>query len=466
MIIDIEQENSELNISFFNKEGGVSIKNIRIPEEEMYNWEYCKSGEKSYPGTLSWDDKPVKKKKAKNISNFRVIEYIESLPSGTIDEIYEFNTPKKWFMDIEVEIGDEWPKPETAKYPVTAIAFCNGKKMICMGLKDLSAVQIKSIENRMNQHLEKQLNGMVMEFTYLKFSSEYDMLVSFFHKAILKLPLLTGWNFTKFDWQYLTNRCKRLNINMKPSSVSGKLVGKDNPMPMHRLIVDYMDIYKKWDRVVDIKENNTLDFVASAALGVQKVKFNGSLQELYNNDFESYIFYNVVDTKLVELIDEKLNTLQTFLTLANITKVEINRAFSPIYMAEAAMCRECLNRNKVIPKSEKVEKKKGKYEGAFVVDPKTGLYEWVGSLDFASLYPFIMRQWNISPDSYLRNIKVGETVDFEKEILTASGAVFSKKEDSIFRTVLTDYYNKRKTAKKEYEAIEAEIQYLEQQLNN
>jgi DNA polymerase elongation subunit (family B) len=135
-------------------------------------------------------------------------------------------------------------------------------------------------------------------------------------------------------------------------------------------------------------------------------------------------------------------------------------------MAEAAMCRECLNRNKVIPKSEKIERKKGKYEGAFVVDPKTGLYEWVGSLDFASLYPFIMRQWNISPDSYLRNIKVGETVDFEKEILTASGAVFSKKEDSIFRTVLTNYYNKRKSAKKEYEAIEAEIQYLEQQLNN
>jgi DNA polymerase elongation subunit (family B) len=465
MIIDIEQEKSELSISYFNKEGGVSFKNIRIPESEMFNWEYCLSGEKSQPEVKSWDDKPVKKRRAKYITNFRVIEFIESLPMETTAELYEYHTPKKWFLDIEVEIGEEWPKAETAKYPVTAIAFCRGERMICMGLKDLSAQQIQRIEQRMNQHLEKQLNGLKMSFSYLKFSSEYDMLVSFFHKAILKMPLLTGWNFVQFDWQYLVNRCKKLGVDTRPSSLSGKLVGKSE-FPMHRLVLDYLDIYKKWDKVVEIKENNTLDFVANSVLGIQKVKYDGSLQELYNNDFESYIFYNVVDTKLVELIDEKINTMQTFLTLANITKVEINRAFSPIYMAEAAMCRECLNRNKVIPKKDKIEKKKGKYEGAFVVDPKAGLYEWVGSLDFASLYPFIMRQWNISPDSYLRHTRPGETVDLDKEILTTSGAVFSKKEDSILRTVLTDYYNRRKQAKREYEAIEAEIQYLEQQLNS
>jgi DNA polymerase elongation subunit (family B) len=351
-------------------------------------------------------------------------------------------------------VGDEWPKPDTAKYPVTAIAFSCDKKLVVLGWRPLKREQILSIKKRIEEHLKIEV-----DFNYLCFPSEYDMLISFFHKAIKQMPLLTGWNFIGYDWTYLVNRCKRLNIDISHSSVSGKLVGKD-AFPMHRLVVDYMEIYKKWDRVIDVKENNTLDFVAQAALGIPKVKYNGTLQELYTNDYESYIFYNAVDTKLVELIDARLNTLQTFLTLGNITKVEAQRAFSPIYMAEIAMCREFLSRGRVMPRMDKQKKSRESYEGAFVVEPKTGLYEWVASFDFASLYPFIMRQWNISPESYVRNINPGETIDTEREILCSSGAVFEKNTDSAFRTILTNYYNKRKRAKSEYEEIENEIQKL------
>jgi DNA polymerase elongation subunit (family B) len=453
-MIDIEQRDSSLTISYFDENGDVALERFAIPHEEMFEWEYSEGGERPHPGVLSWDGKPVKRKRTKFLSKWRLEEYLLSLPAERTKNIYSSNAPKKFFIDIEVFVGDEWPKPELAKTPVTAITFCHREKIVSMGTKPLSAEQIFNIKKKIEEHIKEKV-----DFNYLYFKNEYDMLVSFFLKAVQKMPLLTGWNFVGFDWTYLINRCKRLNIDITESSPTGKLTG-DLMMPAHRLVVDYLDVYKKWDRVIDIKENNTLDYVAKAALGVPKIKYPGTLQDMYETDFESYIFYNAVDTKLVEMIDRKINTMQTFLTLGNITRVEASRAFSPIWMAEAAMTRENYRRGRVFPKTDRMTKKREAYEGAFVVEPKTGLYEWVASFDFASLYPSIMRQWNISPESYLHNVDKIEKVDTEKFIKCSSGAVFKKDQDSVFRTILADYYGKRKAAKKEYLAIEEEIEML------
>jgi DNA polymerase elongation subunit (family B) len=453
-MIDIEQLDGSLRISYFNEDGEVEIDKFDIPSDQMFEWEYCTGDDKPHPGVYSWDGKPVKKKRARYLSKWRIEEFLNSLPEHRTANIFSTNAPKKFFLDIEVEVGDEWPKPDTAKFPVTAITFCNGNRLISMGTRPLTAEQIMSIKKRIIDHLKEDI-----DFNYLYFKSEYDMLVSFFYKAIQKMPLLTGWNFIGYDWTYLINRCKRLNIDPSAASPTHRMIG-DVQLPAHRLVVDYLDVYKKWDRVIDIKENNTLDFVAKAALGIPKVKYNGTLQDLYENDFESYIFYNAVDTKLVEMIDRALNTLQTFLTLGNITRVEANRAYSPIWMAEGAMAREFQRRGRVFPKTDNAKKKREAYEGAFVVDPKTGLYEWVVSFDFASLYPSIMRQWNISPESYLRNVTDASQVDLETEILCSSGAVFRKDQDSAFRTILTEYYGKRKASKKAYMEIEEEIEKL------
>lgn len=454
-MIDIEQKDSTLTISYFDENGDVALDKIVVPSEEMFEWEYCTGTDKPHPGVLSWDGKPVRKKRTKFLSKWRIEEFLLSLPSERTANIHSSNTPKKFFIDIEVFVADEWPKPELAKTPVTAITFCHEDKIISMGTKQLTAEQIFNIKRKIEEHIKRKV-----DFNYLYFKTEYDMLVSFFHKAVQKMPLLTGWNFIGFDWTYLINRCKRLNIDIAPCSPTYKLNG-DLTFPAHRLVVDYLDVYKKWDRVIDIKENNTLDYVAKAALGIPKIKYPGTLQDMYENDFETYIFYNAVDTKLVEMIDTKINTMQTFLTLGNITKVEANRAFSPIWMAEAAMARENWSRGRVFPKTEKMTKKREAYEGAFVVDPKTGLYEWVASFDFASLYPSIMRQWNISPESYLYNVGKDEEIDTAKYIKASSGAVFKKDQDSVFRTILADYYGKRKVAKKVYMEIEEDIEQLQ-----
>ena len=453
-MIDIEQKDSTLTISYFDDKGDIALDRIVIPSDEMFEWEYCTGNDKPHPGVLSWDGKPVKKKRTRFLSKWRIEEFLMSLPAERTANIYSSNAPKYFFIDIEVFVGDEWPKPELAKTPVTAITFCHEDKIIAMGTKQLTAEQIFNIKKRIEDHINRKV-----DFNYLYFKTEYDMLTSFFLKAVLKMPLLTGWNFIGFDWTYLINRCKRLNIDISPASPTYKLNG-DLQLPAHRLVVDYLDVYKKWDRVIDIKENNTLDYVAKAALGINKIKYAGTLQDMYENDFETYIFYNAVDTKLVEMIDKKINTMQTFLTLGNITKVEANRAFSPIWMAESAMARENWSRKRVFPKTDKMTRKREGYEGAFVVEPKTGLYEWVASFDFASLYPSIMRQWNISPESYLYNVGKDEPIDTEKYIKTSSGAVFNKDEDSVFRTILAEYYGKRKVSKKAYTEIEEEIEHL------
>lgn len=455
-MIDIEQRDGVLQISYFDAEGEVSIKKFQVPNNEMYEWEYCEPGAKDAdPVIKSWDGRPVRKRRSKFLSKWRIEEYLYSLPEEETREIYEFNVPKKFFVDIEVEVTDEWPKPETAKFPVTTVAFCRDNRVFVMGTKPLTEKDIKSISKRINDYLKEEV-----EFQYIYFKSEYDMLFSFFHKALQKMPLVTGWNFVGFDWTYLINRCKRLGIDPSVASLSRKLVGKWE-LPMHRVVVDYLEVYKKWDRIIDVKENNTLDFVAKAALGIQKVKYPGTLQELYESDYDQYVFYNAVDAMLVQMIDKKLQSMLTFLKLGAVAQVETTRAYSPIWMAESAMARENCRRGLVFPKSDTSKRKRQAYEGAFVHEPKTGLYEWVTSFDFASLYPTVMRQWNISPESYVKNIMPGEEVDLEKHIKTASGALFKRDKDSVFKSILVDYYSKRKAAKKIAQELESEIAELQ-----
>jgi DNA polymerase elongation subunit (family B) len=229
-------------------------------------------------------------------------------------------------------------------------------------------------------------------------------------------------------------------------------------LPQHMLLVDYMDIYQKWDRSVDVKENYSLDWTAQKVLGVNKVKYPGSFQDLYRKDFDQYVFYNAIDTILVEEIHYKLKTMGTFLGLGNITRVEAMNAFSPISMLESTLARYAYKRGWVFPKINKKFERES-YEGAFVFDPTSDLYEWVTSLDFASLYPSIMRQWLISIENF-----VTKDLNYqpnEHQIKCSSGAVFDSSREPLLPEILTDYYDKRKESKKISQQAEREASEIE-----
>jgi DNA polymerase elongation subunit (family B) len=231
-------------------------------------------------------------------------------------------------------------------------------------------------------------------------------------------------------------------------------------LPQHKLIVDYMTIYQKWDRTIEVKENDTLDFVAEAALEIQKVKYPGTLQDLYNKDYVQFILYNAIDTVLIELLNDKLKTMRTFLSLGNITRVEAMTAFSPIAMLEATLTR--YQRGQVFPKRDE-KKEREDYEGAFVFEPIPNLYEWVASFDFASLYPSIMRQFKLSIENFL--FKDKSYLPKSTEIKASSGSVFDSSYEPLIAEILTNYYQQRKDAKKVSLTAEKEADELQYILN-
>jgi DNA polymerase elongation subunit (family B) len=457
-MIDIEQLDDRFRISHFGKDGKIQFKEIAIPKTEKYRWDLAGS-DRSDPFYKTWDGKPVKRTKAFFLGKFRTEEFFCSLGEEVMKDVYEFNNPEVWFCDIEVEVGEEFPDPAIAATPILTVALVNSEgRVFVMGLKPLSSDQILTLQAKMQDYFKAF--GTEIIFQYIHFQSEAEMLYTLFEDWFKKMPLITGWNFVGFDWKYLINRAKRIGIDPSRCSLNGVLKGDDN-IPQHKVVVDYLELYKKWDRVVKIKENNKLDTVANAALGVSKIKYNGTFMDLYNTDFETYVYYNAVDTFLVYLIDKKLKTLQTFLMLGNVTRVEALKAFSPIWMTEAIVTREFYKQKMVVAEIKKGVKNSS-FEGAYVKQPNPGLYEWIATFDFASLYPSTMRQWNISPESFK-----GKNLDLQEGwIKTASGSVFDNTEDSVLRRILTDYYSQRKVAKKKSFDLEKEIDYLQKVLQS
>lgn len=456
MIIDIEQKFDRFSISFFGKSGEVEMKQIAIPKGEKYKWELAE-GQRSDQFFKSWDEKRVKKTQAMFLNRYRTEEFLYSQPDEVIGELFEYNEPNVWFCDIEVEVIDEFPDPAIASTEILAISLVNSSgDVFVFGTKDLASGGEERIGNQIKGYVKnKKMNPV---FHYIKFKSEYEMLYSFFGKWMKEISVITGWNFVDFDWKYLVNRCKRLGIDFTMCSSNGQVKG-ENEFPMHKLIVDYMAIYKKWDRVVKLKENYKLDTVAQAACGLGKIKYQGSFMDLYNTDYETYVYYNAIDTVLVYLINKNLKTMKTFFTLANVTRVEMQKAFSPIWMTESIMIRDFYKKKRIVVDSKKDMNKRRSFEGAYVKKPEPGLHEYLATFDFASLYPSTMRQFNISPETFKgKNLEKEEMED--GWIKTSSGAVFDNSKDSVMRNMLSDFYGKRREAKDAELEIDMEIEEL------
>jgi DNA polymerase elongation subunit (family B) len=466
MLINIEQKQGRLVISYVNKEGNVAYLQLNVPSNHQYNYVYSKQRSRTIPGIKSWDGKDVTKVPAQFLNKHRIQEFFMDAGEENTKQLFEANMPNPFFCDIEVDVTDEgFPGPDDAKNRINSISWVNYPNCFVFGLKPLSGEECDTIEKNINEHVKKF--GKKYRFIYKQYDNEADMLYDFLYNYARHAPLITGWNFWGYDWLYIYNRCtKRLGMDiswMSPTNQWYQHKIKDRGktkiimLPQHKLIVDYLAIYVKWDRTVDVKENNTLDFVSEAALGIKKVKYPGTFQEMYNNDYEQYIFYNAIDSVLVELLDGKLKTMSTFLGLGNITQVEAMSAFSPIAMLEATLTRYAYKRKQVFPKNFE-RKERESFEGAFVFEPIPDLYGWVASFDFASLYPSIMRQFMISIENFITKDKLYNVN--EKQIKCISGAVFDASFEPLIPTILSDFYSQRKVAKHISQQAEKEADEL------
>jgi len=456
MILDIETRFNDLRISYFDHNGDVKLKDYKLGT--LQNWAVCSETDPQKDARYrNWDGKPVKKVRAKWLNKWSIYEFINN--SLDIEELSALNFPKIYSIDIETEVIDGFPNPDICRERITTIAIATqDKKVLVLGWKPITKDQEKKIYDNTKKHLEKFGDW---EFKYKCFDDEYNMLYTFINRFLPNMAFVTGWNFIGFDWKYIYNRCKKLGIDCAQASPSKK-VNRDN-IPLHIGMMDYLQIYRQFDRTVAVKENNTLDFVANAVLGVGKIKYNGSLQELYENDYDKYVFYNAVDAAVVTEIHEKIATINAVLSVSVLCNISMYKCTSAVNITEAFLWKKYYERDMVVADEFIRPGEKRGYEGAYVKEPQTGFFKGAACFDFASLYPSIMRQINISPESFVKKESDPEKLEeYRKDptkIVSVTGAVYDNK-PSAMKAILTELYSKRKTHKKRHLGLEIEIQKL------
>lgn len=459
---------STLVVSYVDKEGEIKQMTYDIPQDQMFNWEYARSKNDRFADQTwrSWDNKPIKKVPTKSLSDYRIAEMLCSF-GKYVEPLYENNFGRIAFVDIETDVTDNgFPEAITAENMVNTIAVCENwsNHIKVFARKDLKRFEIESIVKKIADHTKRFAN-YTFEFIYKQ--NEADMLLSFF-TYIKDIPFISGWNFLGYDWLYLCNRCDNLGIDVRFISPTGQFYsfGVDNKsgkinvkLPYHKLVFDYLMVYKKWDYAVKYKESNTLDWVAEQVLGTKKVEHKLGFKEFYEKEYEDYVFYNAIDVVLVNEIHKKLKTANIFTTVANTVHCNAMEAFSTIKPIETGLVSFLYQTHQVIPlvRNKKLPEDVD-YEGAFVWPTIPDCYRYVCGLDFASLYPSIVRQFNISPETYLFKDKNHKRA--ENEIMTSSGAVFTKDFRGLLPKFLDDYYARRKEAKNVRKRVDTEMEYL------
>lgn len=459
MIIGAEVLNDNtLTISYYNDNGKIEFIKKRLMDHEMYNWVESKTP----TATKNWNGKFVKKgpTQGQYMNQFRVQELIqEKLTAEELELVYNFdNLPKKTYLDIEIKlIDDSFPEADKARMPVGLISFCNEDNITyilsILNTDDqpdgLTSDQIVQMEKDVNAYFRKTvlkqpsdaaLFNQDFKIKYKFFNSEDELMAFYFHKIMPHFNFVTGWNVTDFDWKYLMNRGKNLKIDMMEKMPTRSTVSKVK-IPTHLGVLDYMQVFEKM-KPYKVVENYKLDYIADLVLGTAKLHHPYSSFMEFQKDLYLFTMYNVIDVILVKLIEDKLALMDVAFAMANVAQVEVNKVFSPVYIAEILMCREFLNKNQKmmkLPWGEEVID--GTYAGAYVKDPIPGYYNAIACYDFSSMYPNIQIQFNISPDTYL-----GKTDTVKKdgtEIPTKNDTMFSSKGDSVARKILTRLYDER-----------------------
>lgn len=486
-MVDFEQKGDVLRLSYVDENGQIRISQNDIPKSEQFIWVYCDDNDpQRSKDFLSFDGKAIKKKHRLYLNNFRVYEVLGKISESAKKKLYSYHQPKKFFMDIEVAVGDDFPHANEAEMPVLTYALVDEKNTVYVfGIKEkLGKERLQLLQDRINDYFSVLNEKFVVKYKF--YETEALMLMDFFYKLAPKMPFISGWNFVKFDWQYLTVRAKKFNIKHEkcsPTETVSSVYIRDKfdqtkvdivEVPNHKIIVDYLQVYEKWDTSVQIKESGQLDWVAEEILGVKKLHYDGTLMELYERDYDRYLWYNAVDTILVMLIDRKLQTFNTAIKLSNKGEVPLKDAFSPSIIIASLEGKEHYRRGRILIEDRERNKRNeegGSYTGGYVKEPEVGSHEGVAGWDFRSMFPSIILQYNTGSDSLIGIMNEGTRTftNFQGEIIEinpkehifmASGAVYTKKFSSVMRTVVKELFDDRISVNTMANEIDIEISRL------
>ncbi len=317
---------------------------------------------------------------------------------------------------------------------------------------------------------------------YIKCENEEQLLTEFVNDWMADYPdIVTGWNTRFFDIPYLVNRICNVLGNKMADKLSPWGWLRENEINLmggrkqqvYELVgissIDYMDCYTKF--TYRNHESFALNHIAYVELGEKKLDYSevSTLHELYKTNFQKYIDYNVKDVLLVERIENKLKVMEMVISLAYMAKINFNDVFSPVKMWDMIIYNHLREQKIAIPQ-KRLENKSGAYEGAYVKDPKIGRHKWVCSFDLNSLYPHLIMQYNISPetlkgiyrearkDNSGHNVMVESMLNKEDDLsfleeqnltMTPNGALYTRDKQGFLPSLMEEMYTNRVKYKKQ-----------------
>jgi len=346
-----------------------------------------------------------------------------------LEENYLGKEPPKLniaFWDIEVDFDPErgYASPDDAFMPITAIAVHLQwlDTLVCL------AVPPKTLTM-------EQAKEQVKEFpNTMLFETEGEML-DVFLDLIQDADILSGWNSEGFDMPYTVNRIikvlskedtRRLCLfDQFPKKREYEKYGKDAVTYdlIGRVHLDSLELYRKY--TYEERHTYRLDAIGEMEVGETKTQYEGTLDQLYNNDFRKFIEYNRQDCALLDKLDKKLKFIDLANTIAHENTVLLQTTMGAVAVTEQAIVNEAHHRGMIVPsRKPRDENAVNQAAGAYVAYPKKGLHDWIGSMDINSLYPSVIRALNMGPETIVGQLRQDYT-QAEIDAKIAKGSSFA-----------------------------------------
>ena len=403
-------------------------------------------------------------KRYENVDDFTVYgmnNYVSQFIAQKYPEEIKFNRDdiSVTTIDIECQSDQGFPEPHLAEWPITAITIKNSKENVyrTWGFNEFNPAD---------------------NVVYIQCKNEAALLHKFLEYWKDNYPdIVTGWNSIGFDMVYIVNRIRKVYGeeeikklspwgNVKEDNRKDKFTGNTNYAYdiMGITQLDYLELYKKFTYVQ--QEMYSLNHIAHVELGEGKLSYEeeGSLFSLYKNDYQKFIEYNIKDVELVDRFEEKLGLITLALTMAYRGGVNYRDVLGTTMIWDTIIYR-ILQQNKVVC-PPKIEKSKSDFVGAYVKEPQIGAHDWVVSFDLNSLYPNIIVQNNMSPETVVDGLvdtsiehMLRKQTDIDTTYATTpNGARFKKNRQGVIPFVIQKYYEERVEIKKEMLKLQQEYE--------
>lgn len=422
MYFDAYFDNKNDKIITFEKNNKQLCVNTLTPVYEFYyynpNGEYISIDEQRVSLMKCYNKYDFKKK----VEQFQqelipLFESDHNILFKTLNQYYKNTLPAEIniaFFDIENDIDPEQPDPskmaQNPTKPITAITIYkkweNRYYTYCIKPDTLTLREAQDICNK--------IDNVVL-------CTDETALLKCMLNCLNDVDVLSGWNSDFYDIPYIVGRiekvlgksnlCKlnRYNIPIKVSTTEnyGKKLKKYDLIG--RVHLDYLELYRKHNQ--QGRDSYSLNSVGEDEVNETKLEYEGTLDELYNNDFELFVRYNIQDTLLLAKIDKKFDYINLHNHIAHSNGVTISSTMGSVAWIDQSIINEAHSLNQVVPDKKPVDLDKPA-AGARVADNEEGIYEWIGSIDLASLYPSTIRSLNMSPETMVAQIRPTYTDKF------------------------------------------------------